>query len=278
MGNGGAAFDVVGRLAPNYQNVLVRAERVLTDDDRVGALVVVGSVGRGEADASSDLDLLLVARDAVAHQSLAGDWRGWLGAIGATVFEQVVVPGLILTVVTGDWCRVDFHVVTNDRLASLTSGPGVVVFDRLGLRPIPRLSWTPPSPAQVEAKVHLVLRSLGLLVTDLARGEYRTLTFATELMIQELIDVMFWAAERPRRTFKRAYIDLPAADVEVLQGLPSAAADPESIIETHMAIARVFLPRARVVVEKAGGRWPAEFEAATDEYLFRELGLRIGER
>lgn len=52
-----------------YQQLVERAVMVLAADGRLVALFVVGSVGRGEADASSDLDLLAAAAD----ETVAGD-------------------------------------------------------------------------------------------------------------------------------------------------------------------------------------------------------------
>ncbi len=50
------------------------------------------------------------------------------------------------------------------------------------------------------------------MATDLERGEYTTLRWASEFLIQELVELMFIQAATPRRTLKRIYADLPHED------------------------------------------------------------------
>jgi hypothetical protein len=116
------------------------------------------------------------------------------------------------------------------------------------------------------------------MVTDLARGEYRTLTFANELLVQELIDIMFWLAERPWRTFKRAYVDLPEPDVAVLQALPIAGPDPDSVARAHLVVTREFLPRARVVLEQSVAAGPPSSRPRPTRISTANLGSESASR
>ncbi len=122
------------------------------------------------------------------------------------------------------------------------------------------------------------MRSVGLMVTDLDRGEYTVLSWASEFLIQELVDVMFVEAGIPRRTVKRIYADLPADDRQVLERLPRADTNPDSIIDSHLSVAAEFLPRMRALIEGAGGVWPQGLVDATDRYLRDNVGVGFRDR
>src|SRR5215213_8602468 len=102
-----AAIDLVSfGMSSRYQELLDRSVEVFTADQRVVALFVVGSVGRGQADASSDLDLLAAAADDDAQRSLMDDWRSWTAAITPSVHARRIGEGVIALVTPG-WERLD---------------------------------------------------------------------------------------------------------------------------------------------------------------------------
>ena len=81
-----------------------RAQRVLEADERVKAAWLSGSLGRGVADAYSDVDLL-VALEKDDFASFAGDAPALLDSIAKTVFWQQV-PGIpVWNAVSGSACR-----------------------------------------------------------------------------------------------------------------------------------------------------------------------------
>jgi len=181
----------------------------------------------------------------------------------------------IVTVVTPSWERLDIAFMPAAATGLLNSGPATVLFDH-GQTP------TPMSPAAVVVsaedlvvRAENFIRSVGLMVTDLERGEYTTLRWASEFLIQELVELMFIEAATPRRTLKRIYADLPHKDQRVLETLPLPDGTPDSIVACHLAIAAQFLPRARGLIENAGGRWPAELVDATDRYLRTNVGAGL---
>ena len=80
-----------------YEQVVAAAER----DDRIRAMWLGGSVGRGVADAGSDLDIVVaIAPDSVAE--FAADWRAWLAEITPTVLARPLprLPGSFYSVTT----------------------------------------------------------------------------------------------------------------------------------------------------------------------------------
>jgi hypothetical protein len=125
--------------------------------------------------------------------------------------------------VTPGWERLDVSVVPAASTNQMTSGPATCVFDRIGVDPPSPPAAEVPDAQALTVRVENFIRALGLLVSDLERQEFTVLTWASELMIQELVDLMFLAAGRPRRTVKRIYVDLPQADRDVLQAIPRRA-------------------------------------------------------
>lgn len=261
-------------MSRRYQELLDRSVDMFTADDRVVALFVVGSVGRGEADASSDLDLVISAVDDGAQRALIGEWRTWAAAITPWVYGRCL-RDTVVSVVTPGWERLDVSVVAAASTNRMTSGPATCVFDRVGVEPPSSPAAVVPDVEALTVRVETFIRGLGLLVTDLERQEFTVLTWASELMIQELVDLMFLASGRPRRTLKRIYVDLPQADRDVLDAIPRPLPNREAIIASHLATAAEYLPRAQALLAGIGGAWPEAFEHATDAYLLEHLGTGL---
>ena len=82
--------DILQVLEPGYDALFDRAVEVFAADQRVRAMWLSGSLGRGDADAMSDLDLIVaVADDALPE--FAASWRDWLARITPTL---IAVPPL----------------------------------------------------------------------------------------------------------------------------------------------------------------------------------------
>ncbi len=66
--------------------------------------------------------------------------------------------------------------------------------------------------------------------------------------------MMFDEIETPRGAKKVTYSQLPAESLKELDQIPVAHSEPQSVIEARLAIARVFIPRARTLEPALGGR------------------------
>lgn len=131
-----------------------------------------------------------------------------------------------------------------------------------------------PDIEALTIRVETFIRSLGLLVTDLGRQEFTVLTWASEFMIQELVDLMFLASGPRRRTLKRIYVDLPPADRDVLDAIPRplpAGGNPR-VPSRHCPRVPTAGPN---LLAGIGGGWPEAFARATDTYLLEHLGLGL---
>jgi hypothetical protein len=181
----------------------------------------------------------------------------------------------VVALVTPGWERLDVTVVAAASIHRLTSGPATVLFDRVGVAQPSSPSVPVPDAVALVARVENFIRGFGLLVTDLDRREFTVLTWASEFMIQELVDLMFLESGRARRTIKRIHVDLPQADREVLDAIPRSSPSPDAILASHFAIAAEYLPRAEALVASLGGQWPHDLERATDAFLRERLGIGL---
>ncbi|HEY2551284.1 MAG TPA: nucleotidyltransferase domain-containing protein [Streptosporangiaceae bacterium] len=78
-------------MPPGYGDLLGRLLDVAAADDRVLAVWLGGSLGRGVADPGSDLDVVLTVTDEAAG-GFAADGRGCLGRVTTTVLVREL-PG-----------------------------------------------------------------------------------------------------------------------------------------------------------------------------------------
>ena len=258
-------------MAPGYVELVAGLRDELRGTRRGRALFVTGSAAVGEGDRYSDLDLLLVARTGEA-ESLASALVALVASVAPIVMARWTIAGRLLSTVMADWRRVDLAVIDAESVSSWRAGPALCVFDEIGVGEVPERRYV-RSPERLRDRIERFLRSLGLLARDLHRGDLRLLCFAVEFLVDELVTLMFDEIEMPRGAKKGTYRQLPAESLEALDRIPVAHPEPQSVIEAHLAVARVFLPRARALGRRWGVEWPSEMEDATRRHLRRELDI-----
>ena len=278
---GGSKSNKLGRMKPSD---LVR-QGLATADDRLGSVLdelidelrrvpglvgvaVGGSIGEGTADPFSDLDLECIF-DPASPQT-GGEVRAAIARVVKIGDERWSVPGRILSTVAVDWIRVDVTVLARHEPISAKS---IVVWaaDDAEFRRAPAPAFV-ADPAALTATVTRFLRSIGLLVRDTRRGDLRLGCWATEFLVNELIDLMYLERGLVRGAQKGTFARLPQRDVEVLQRLPVAAPDPRSVVEAQLAVADEYLVRARRLCGRWGATWPDEMVVGTRTFLLRHLG------
>ncbi len=74
---------------------------------------------------------------------------------------------------------------------------------------------------------------------------------------------------------KRQRSFLTAEQYGLLTSLPPLEATLDSVIDFQLALARIFLPRGRLLANATGGTWPYAFESATLRHLEDALGARL---
>ncbi|HTO08221.1 MAG TPA: nucleotidyltransferase domain-containing protein, partial [Myxococcota bacterium] len=220
------------RLPPGYLPLFERAANVFAADPRVRALWVGGSVAREDADAWSDLDLLVAVSDG-EFDAFAAAWREWLALITPTVLARQVpfVPWIIYSL-TPTCERLD---VVFERASAVRGSRFVraLVFDRDGLdasRPAPAPP-AGPDRAKVETAIEEPLRYLALLPAVLGRGELLLSQEAWGHMRRRLSELFLEEnAPLPVTGVKHWRDKLSPEQYAVLESLPWPAATREALI------------------------------------------------
>ncbi len=256
----------------DQQALIAAVARALDPDHRIRALLLAGSLGKGTADAWSDVDLLAVAVPA-DQAGIVADWRARLDAIQPVVHYQPLGPALVHAVLA-DWSRVDLYIVGPDRLGGRAQDNVKPLIDRDGLyAKLPPVFADPgPDRRQVANTIAQFIRTLGLTYVGDGRGEYELGVFGYSLMRRSLAELL--VAEMGKGDtggILHLSRTIDAGRMAILTGLPSPIAARESVLAANDAIARIFFPRARALAAKLGIPWPQAFEDATRAVLILRL-------
>ncbi len=237
-----------------------------------------GSLGRGDADAMSDLDLIVaVADDALPEFAIS--WRDWLAHITPTLIARSLpfAPGSLYAV-TPERLRIDVVAEAASRVGQSPFRHRAVVFDRDGLDGVvPLPEPVGPSADRVSMLVEEFFRDVGMFPVVLEREDWLLGVEAIHL-VRSLLYQLFveMNAPLPPMGVKQWSTKLTASQRDVLAALPTGAANRESVIEGHQALDRAFREHALAACATLAIAWPDELEEATDRYLASH-GVEIGE-
>lgn len=258
-----------------HDDLIGRATARAEADERIRALFLGGSLGRGGGDAFSDIDLIVVVAPA-DHRAFVEGARAWVEAITPIVHWHVPHPPLpLFCAITPEWERLDLTVTvpgmvmgTQTTLKPLLDRDGVH-----GALPASAPSRRDPDPRKVEAMVREFLRVLGLLPMVSGRGELAVGITGAGLLRQQGIALLVEAQgfHPPPGALSLSRV-LPPEELALVGGLPLPGASTDSVVETSLAWAGAVMPRARALCDRIGAPWPEAFEAATRAHLKRSLG------
>jgi len=279
-----------------HEAFIAKARKVLAGDDRVLAAYLVGGFAVGMGDAFSDVDLHIVVADDAAD-ALAEVWPDLVHEIAPTVWIQPFgslnpnaprrgpVGGLCIT---PDWLHFDIVV----RAAGTVDGHAiegmVPLLDKAGL--LPSSPTLRPDrrgePFYPEAAVSMFLYMLGNVVAAIGRGEPIPASNGV-IMTRDVALVGLLLAEQgiastrentvgnPFPFTKRLRRYLTDEQNAILQSLPPLSPSIESAIDGFVALAEIFLPRAKQLAKATGTRWPEDYERATVSHFERSVGVRL---
>lgn len=261
--------DPLTALPPGYAALLTRLRDVAASDPRVRALWVGGSVGRGVADAGSDLDLVVTVADDAMEAFVAEGPEVWSAAVDPVI--TLAIPGLpgAYAFTSRDALRCDVVVEPVRALATAPSADRVVVLDPDGLAG--RLAVGTPSPSGPD------VAGMGRVVQEFLRQTpvFPAAVVAREdwLLGQEAVHsyrTMLYElfaesnAPHPPMGIKQWSARLTPEQRAVLAALPLPSADRDSVIEAMALVRAALRTHGRAAYERVGGVWPGDVAAAVD--------------
>jgi predicted nucleotidyltransferase len=257
----------------DQQTLIAAVTARLESDDRIRALFLSGSFGKGSADAWSDVDLLAVISPE-HHEAVAADWRSFLETIAPIVYFNRLPWALVLNAVTDAWLRVDLDVTAPDRLRGRAQDKLRPLIDRDGI--FATLPATIPDPGpdkrRIAGTIDEFIRVLGLSHVMEGRREYELGILGYSMlrrMVSEILVAEMGVGDTGGILHLSKLID--AERMAILTGLPSPTANRDSVLSANNAVAHVFFPRAKALAAKLGIAWPQAFEDATRDVLIRTL-------
>ncbi len=262
----------------DQQHLIDVIARRLNAEPGVDALWLAGSLGKGQGDAYSDVDLLVLVADGAAGEVSVRLARDLVPAM-AVVLVNSLYGGRVLNMVTDDWARFDLTIVQREDLPRYDSTALTPIFNKGDNAP-PARPRTPyrTSPDQLLTLVKEFLRVIGLTPVAMGREEYQLALNGVDLLRRMTMDLMLeenGVAPAARGGALHRNHLLTAEQRDALQALPVIAAERSSIIAGDAAFAGLFLPRARRLAAEIGMDWPTEFEDATRRHLLKTLGLQL---
>lgn len=260
------------------QHLIDAAIAAIQVDQRIESLWLSGSLGAGTGDEWSDVDLVVVVRGDEDPMSVADAYASDLDVIVESVHSIRPFPRLI-SVVARDWARIDllFMAPTDlarqdgNRLALLLARPGAA-------QPASLVASRPREEFDVERAAREFLRVVGLAPGVFARGHFLSAIDGMHILRNLCIDLMLAETNHSRSDASPKRLESLLTDEQraALRSLPPMSATRESLIETLVALASLFLPRARAVAVSHGTAWPSEFEAATRDWIRESLEVELG--
>jgi hypothetical protein len=287
-----SADSVTAALQPlpaGYHELYGRLRAAAGADARIRAMWLSGSLGRGVADAGSDLDLMLAVASA-DFDDFAATWRDWLAAVTPTVLARDLpgLPGSWYSV-TPECLRLDVVIERAGSASPAALARRLLVLDkddayraaaagtgkhdgyaaRAGTGEAPG-----PDPARLAGLTDEYFRQLAIFpAAVVARADWLLGVQAVH-SLQLLLYELFVESNLPLPPMgvKQWSAKLTAGQRTVCAGLPVPAADRDSVLTAMRAATDAFRLASRQILEPAGAAWPAGFELAVDRYLAAELG------
>ncbi len=269
------------------ERFIQRAKEVLAADERVLAAYLVGGFAIGKADAWSDVDLQAIVSDEAA-EDLKASWpelAGRLASLANIKPFQFATGGVCIT---PDWLHFDIVFHARSQVDPTKIEGMSPLFDKAGLlpgHPVPRPDRR-EAPFFPEAAVGTFLYMLGNMVSVVGRNEPVPATNGV-ILVRDIALVGLFLAERGWRSTQEHSAGNPFPFTKhlrdyltdeqnaLLASLPSLEPNIDSAIDGYLALARIFLPRARRLAEQTGHPWPQAFEDASVAYFERSLGVLL---
>jgi len=265
------ALASLAPMPPGYVALLDSAVDLLAARGEVRGVWLSGSVGRGAADAGSDLDLVVAVADD-GFEALA-DSAVWAPLDPLLCLDLPLLPGAAV-ITTRDGLRLD---VVIERVSDLATTPyrrRLVVLDRDGLQ-VPEPEPLPgPDPRALADLVTEFLRQSAIFPAAVLAREDWLLGQESVVSYRSLLYRIFLEANQPLPPMgvKQWSSRLTAEQREVLAAVPLPSPDRESVVECIVLARTALRTHGRAAVVAAGGTWPVDLDEAMAG-LWRARGL-----
>jgi hypothetical protein len=255
-----------------HDEYLARLTAAIQNDPRILAGWLEGSLGRGNADRYSDIDLhLLLSTD--GQTSFGAEAQQWLATIRPLVLFSLMFDGKMVNALTVDGLRVDIWMhaaempTVDPAHAQVFYDPGQRIrsehkrqtVDISILLPRIREFWRCISltPAVISRKELIVsLQGLGIetmLLADILMAGHGV---ARDRGVKNLNDFL-----------------LPDIRQEIEQAISMQGLSQESLARAHLALARIAQTHGRSIAARHHFEYPTELEHTVLDYVRRELAL-----
>lgn len=258
----------------DQQTLIARVTAALEPDQRVRALFLSGSFGRGTADAWSDVDLVALIAKADQEGFTAG-WRAVLEGIVPIVYYTQLPFKPVLHAVAENWLRCDLTFLSPDQTRGMTQDRVKPLIDRDGIHATLPPTLPPPqiNRGMLEGTTNEFIRVLGLTPVAVGRNEVELVGLGTGMLRRMLTDLLV-LEKNHADTGGILHLTrlLDDEQMALMETIPVPERSVASAVDSQFAIARAYLPRARALYAQLGMTWPEKFEAATRANLDRHLG------
>ena len=165
----------------------------------------------------------------------------------------------MLNAITDDWLRVDLHIASRDHLAHAAQDSLKPLVDPNNLHATLRPETPVPStnPRRLGWIVGEFIRILGLTPVAIGRGEVELMTVGNTFLRRFLTDLLTIEVN-PRIPGGMLHLSrvLDPGRMAVLAAVPLPQLTEASAIESNLAVARAFMPRAKALCAALGVDWP----------------------
>jgi predicted nucleotidyltransferase len=266
--------DALAPLPAGYVQLFDHVLEAVRRDPRIRALWLGGSLARGDADAGSDLDLILTVRDD-ALDWFVDNWRQWIEPVAALLLARPLPghPGSFFAT-TQDCLRLDVIVECSSELQETPYRYRLPVLDRDGLvgyLPEPS-SPAGPSAGEIAAIVEEFYRQQVIFpAAVVARADWLlgvVGVHSTHLLLYQLF--VATNAPSPPMGVKQWSRRLNAAQRHVLADLPSPQANRKSVVSAMQAVRTAFRTSGHDAVLALNLHWPDDVDATVSRYWAAE--------
>ena len=266
-------------LPDGYRQLYADVLRGAAGDPRIRAMWLAGSLGRGVADAGSDLDVVLAVRaDSVAE--FGAQWRIWLAGITPTVLAKDLpgMPGSFYSL-TPSCLRLDVVCEQAGAADAEALERRILVLDKDGTANTPAQSVREhcprgPDPVKLTDLTEECLRQLALFPAAVVARQDWLLGVVGVQSIQMMLYQIFVEANQPLPAMgvKQWSAKLTPHQRHICAALPAPMASRDGVLTAMRAASAACRDAARAALGAAGAPWPAELDAAVQNHLSAQLG------